>query len=245
MWCPKCRNEYREGITKCADCGCDLVDSLDEYDKEHEAEKEAELEKERDAFYAVHPELNEENDELSQDIPGLSKPGNKPPVYHDSSEKAEDNKSSAFALLSVGFVGMVFSVLLFFNLLPFFKLAGSNRYFVCGVLGVMFLLFIVMGFVSMKSFKVLKKKADSERSIEDEIGTWCRKNLDAKKIDEALGNELSGLPEEQKYFRRAAVMKSTISAKFLGLEDGFLDHFVDEFYSQLFDSSDDSDKDET
>ena len=95
MWCPKCRNEYREGITKCADCGCDLVDSLDEYDREHEAEKEAELEKERDAFYADHPELNEEDDELSQDIPGLSKPGNKPPVYHDSSEKAEDNKSSS------------------------------------------------------------------------------------------------------------------------------------------------------
>ncbi|MBP5160042.1 MAG: hypothetical protein ILP10_07055 [Lachnospiraceae bacterium] len=29
-WCPLCKNEYREGITKCADCGCDLVDSLEE-----------------------------------------------------------------------------------------------------------------------------------------------------------------------------------------------------------------------
>lgn len=24
-WCPKCKNEYREGITVCADCGCDLI----------------------------------------------------------------------------------------------------------------------------------------------------------------------------------------------------------------------------
>ena len=29
-WCPKCRNEYREGFTVCADCGVDLVDELTE-----------------------------------------------------------------------------------------------------------------------------------------------------------------------------------------------------------------------
>lgn len=28
-WCPKCKNEYVEGITKCADCGCELVTSLE------------------------------------------------------------------------------------------------------------------------------------------------------------------------------------------------------------------------
>lgn len=27
-WCPKCKNEYVAGITKCADCGVDLVDVL-------------------------------------------------------------------------------------------------------------------------------------------------------------------------------------------------------------------------
>ena len=29
-WCPKCKNEYREGITKCADCGATLVATLTE-----------------------------------------------------------------------------------------------------------------------------------------------------------------------------------------------------------------------
>ena len=24
-WCPKCKNEYKEGIKICADCGCELV----------------------------------------------------------------------------------------------------------------------------------------------------------------------------------------------------------------------------
>ncbi len=31
-WCPSCKNEYREGITVCADCGVDLVDELPEDD---------------------------------------------------------------------------------------------------------------------------------------------------------------------------------------------------------------------
>ncbi len=30
MFCPNCRCEYREGITRCADCGIDLVDELPE-----------------------------------------------------------------------------------------------------------------------------------------------------------------------------------------------------------------------
>lgn len=29
-WCPKCKNEYIEGITTCVDCGVDLVDELPE-----------------------------------------------------------------------------------------------------------------------------------------------------------------------------------------------------------------------
>lgn len=33
-WCPKCRNEYVEGITRCADCGSELVDSLKEVERE-------------------------------------------------------------------------------------------------------------------------------------------------------------------------------------------------------------------
>lgn len=30
MWCPKCKNEYIEGITTCVDCGCELVVELPE-----------------------------------------------------------------------------------------------------------------------------------------------------------------------------------------------------------------------
>lgn len=32
-WCPKCKNEYVEGVSVCADCGCDLVASLEELEQ--------------------------------------------------------------------------------------------------------------------------------------------------------------------------------------------------------------------
>ena len=34
-WCPNCKNEYREGITECADCGVELVDELPEEEDEY------------------------------------------------------------------------------------------------------------------------------------------------------------------------------------------------------------------
>ena len=30
-WCPQCKNEYREGVMVCADCGCELVEQ-EQYD---------------------------------------------------------------------------------------------------------------------------------------------------------------------------------------------------------------------
>ncbi|MDE7327886.1 MAG: hypothetical protein K2N63_16690 [Lachnospiraceae bacterium] len=36
MWCPKCKNEYRAGITVCADCGTKLVEVLDRTEEDYE-----------------------------------------------------------------------------------------------------------------------------------------------------------------------------------------------------------------
>ena len=36
-WCPKCKNEYREGFTECAECGCRLVESIQPEEAEQPA----------------------------------------------------------------------------------------------------------------------------------------------------------------------------------------------------------------
>ena len=37
-FCPKCKYEFVDGIKKCNECGCDLVDNLDDITNESDEE---------------------------------------------------------------------------------------------------------------------------------------------------------------------------------------------------------------
>ena len=54
MWCPKCKYEYREGIKVCADCGCELVEKLDDAKLENDVE---------DFFDSAQSEISEADKE--------------------------------------------------------------------------------------------------------------------------------------------------------------------------------------
>ncbi len=108
------------------------------------------------------------------------------PQYRSSAEKAEDNRTSAYTLLAVGGIGFVAVILIFFNVIPLYQNAGISRYLVCGVMGAMFILFMVFGFVSMRDSKLLLVKAKSESSLVAEITRWCAENLNAADIDAQL-----------------------------------------------------------
>ena len=155
-WCPKCKCEYVEGIEVCSDCGCSLVNDLEE------AEREGQVEITPEMAMAFLQAMQQKG----MDIPGQKEEAGTEeaePVkfykpYINNEEKAEDNKASAYTLLLVGGVGLIFIVLMFLEVLPI-RLTVSGKYMICGVMGVMFILFIVMGIVSMRNSKILKKKA--------------------------------------------------------------------------------------
>lgn len=294
--CPKCRNEYRDGIAVCADCGCQLVSEREIVDKaplifgdeetmrrlkeylEYNGLKDMEIV--YDEKEAVHEllinvkdrqkaakmaavylqqeqvrqaeeaaRIQEEQARREAEMPqpqwfGMGTEGQKeksapqaqpvrrsPGGYQDKSEQAAENKSSAWTLLIVGGVGLVFLILLLAGVLPF-QLRGGNRYLVGGIMGVLFVIFLVMGFVSLKNSKQYAREADSENSLKSTMEKWCRENLEGSKVDDSL--KLDTVPEEEWYFRRVALIKTLLNRQFVNLDQDFLDHFVDDMYDSIF-----------
>ncbi len=296
--CPKCRNEYREGITICADCGCQLVAEeeiadrvpltfgeedvlvrlkeyltynglqnmeivydekeavhellINEKDKQRanklgsvfmqqenvrQAEEAARAQAERERQAAENPQpkwfgmgSEEPKEEKAPQLQALqfkrSSGG-----YQNKAERAAENKSSAWTLLLVGGAGLIFLVLLLTGVLPL-QLRGVNRYLIGGIMGAMFLLFVVMGFVSLKKSREYEKDADSENSLRGTMEKWCKENLDGAGIDAKL--QLSAAAQEEWYFRRTAMLKAILNHQFVNLDQEFLDHFVDDIYDTIF-----------
>lgn len=226
-WCPNCKNEYVEGVTSCVDCNCELVDSLEEAEQVdmtfgvEEATKPMQEREEGDEEFLARAQEKQETMFHATH------------VYQKSSEKAEDFKSSAYVLLFVGVIGIVLLVLILSGLLPI-SLTGMNRYLIGGVMGAMFVLFIVMGILSLRSSKTLLGKAAKEDELTKEILNWCRRNLMAETVDEIL-NENTQLPEEVKYFKRALYMRERISNQFLNLDENYLEQLVDDYYQEIYD----------
>lgn len=224
-WCPICKNEYREGIELCAECQVELVDHL-----EDEKEQNAELEEQEkiarmNAMLAARQKPQEDEADSEEE----------PAVYHayrNSAAKAEDNRTSAYTLLFVGILGFVLVVLVFMGVIPLFQNTDTTRYFICGVMGSLFVLFIVFGVVSMRTSRILLVQAQSENSLLSELTKWCEENLSAEQIDSGLFE--AEMSEEQKYFKRTDKMKTIINDKFMNLDQGLLEHFVDEYYQGLF-----------
>lgn len=155
-------------------------------------------------------------------------------VYQDKKAKAEDFKSSAYTLLLVGIIGIVALVLMEAGVLPF-RLAGSGKYITYTVMGALFVIFIVMGILSLKSFKQYEKEAVTEADTTAKIKAWVKENITAQSIKEHVSFD-EDIPEEMKYFKYFEALKSSVTAEFGNLNASYLEALCEELYAEIFEN---------
>lgn len=281
-WCPKCKSEYREGFTVCADCGCELVEeeqldervtltfgdegqmkALEAFLKSNQilgvelrrdesdglCELLVDQKSKQKAMSAMQVFLVQENsragnarktaeeqcdgeeaEEQLREAAAARRAFGNSSLYQDSSQRADENRSSAWVLLFVGVLGLTAVVLGIMGILP---LNMGNPYLFYGVMGAIFVLFVVAGVVSMKNAKIFAGKAASENSLRSTMLEWCRQSLDGQEIDREIG--ISDDSEEVRYFNRTAYLREKLNHQFVNLDQDFLDRFIDDqVYGMVF-----------
>ena len=229
-WCPKCETEYREGILTCADCGSTLVENLNFKTREpiieptflssEDTAVNEMTEEEALAFLEESKKESLERRKRLEEGPGL---------YIESSKKAQEFKSGGLSLLFVGGLGFVCILLILFGIIPL-HMNLFSKYLIIGVMGTLFILFIVMGFLSVKSYKKFELKASEEDTLTQNLTSWVKENLHKDQIDA----DIEEASEELLYFLRTEKMKEMITHKFLNLDAAFLDSFIDDIYPEIF-----------
>ncbi|MBQ7431433.1 MAG: hypothetical protein IJV29_17565 [Butyrivibrio sp.] len=101
-------------------------------------------------------------------------------AYQSNAELAKDNHSSGAMLIIVGIIGIVIDLIVF-STNPF-NVPEFNRFLSCGVMLALFILFIVMGILSLRTYKILVVKAAEEDNLKKELTKWCDDNLTKEKI---------------------------------------------------------------
>ncbi|MGN0346544.1 MAG: hypothetical protein ACI4DU_04585 [Lachnospiraceae bacterium] len=155
---------------------------------------------------------------------------------HRNSTQASEVKASGIALLVLGIIGLVITVLYILDKFPI-HYTLSSRIIIGTAMGILFVCMLVFGIISMRSVKVFAGMAKEEDRLTEEIIRWYRQNLSADMIDSDLFDEGGkAMPEEMKYFRRYAKIKFLLNQKFMNLDPAYSEEMVEEIYQYIYEN---------
>lgn len=217
MWCPKCKTEYIDGITKCADCGVDLVEELPStsYDDLSGETREK----------LSHIKAVEESKSTLNPKEGSTR-------YIDKRSQYEEMKSSAYTFLFVGVLGILAMILIALDIIPL-HMAAYMRVIMAIVMGGLFLFFLFIGVQSFRKMKGLSGEADSEETLTNEILTSFLDGHTAASIDASI-SDAGAMENEQLYFYRYEQIKRILSEDHPGLAEDYMEDLIEKIYTSLF-----------
>lgn len=156
--------------------------------------------------------------------------------YVDKREKAAEYKSSAFVLIIVGVLGLVALVLIYLDILPGFN-SLKNNYLFIGVMGFLYLIFLITGVMSYAKVKVLLAQALEDEDKFARAEKFMDEMLTKEAVDRAVGKS-GDVSEEEIYFKRAEYMGNILKDEFPDIEETLCEKLIEERYYELYESND-------
>lgn len=229
-FCPKCKYEFVDGVKKCNECGCDLVDSLDELEDTKENIQKEEIKEERISEENMHDDTSQQNENLADILDegvGYSRTNI---TYQKLSDKYEDIKSSAYTLILVGGVGLIGLIL---EGLKIIRIPASSRinWLFNSVLGGIFIIFFIAGIVSFMHAKKVKIEADIEDELISDIQKFAKENITRDIIDKDIDTAET---IEILYFDRTEVIKNILMHEFESADERLVEELVENIYQKIY-----------
>ncbi|WP_167956602.1 hypothetical protein [Anaerosporobacter faecicola] len=148
-------------------------------------------------------------------------------VYVKKAEQFKDLQSTAYIFFGVGIAGFVFLLL---NILDVFHIYQGT--FAVTIMAAVFLIFIVIGFSTLKRSKQVKGQIAEEDELTDAINSWLDQTI-TEEVLTTLNNPSD--PAEINYFKQTEYVKNAILNEFSkDLNDAYVDLLVEEFFNSHF-----------
>lgn len=277
-WCPKCKDEYVEGITTCPACGSDLVDELpkktdqivpvvicqvpdeqigakfvmflqyngvqtaglmpvEESDEEQDggfnvvvASFEEEIAKKAFAGFdssEILPEVEQQlsdikNEEANKVFSELRT--EQSTVYVKKRDKYADLKFSGISFLVFALLGVGVLVL---NILGYISIL--NNKFSAFIMGIVFLIFFVVGITSLVRAKKMKGMVSQEERMSNDVLIWLEENITDEWLNELYDEEQT---EESNYFTIHEKMCEKTALQFPLINRTYIEQLMDERYNE-------------
>ena len=231
-FCPKCKYEFVDGIKKCNECGCDLVDNLDDINEE-KSENDNTINTENiddNGSLAEGYETLEKTNETFDKEDEESRFMSSTKTYQKLSDKYEDVKSSAYTLILVGGVGLFVMILQWINVIKF-PISSQTKWLFNSVLGGMFIIFLAAGIVSFMHAKKVKIEADIEDELINRINKFAKENITKEIIDREVPQDDS---VEILFFNRAEVIKNILMHEFEDADEALIDELIENIYQNIY-----------
>lgn len=220
-FCPKCKSEYINGRTHCADCGTALVESLEDI-----MEEVNDTEPENTPVSEIPDEFSEENDE--------QEPETKPERVRNfvsKKEKYKDYQSTGVMFIAVAVIGIAVITLNLLGVITIFRTSGASSVLFYFVMYAMFIIFAFVGINSFKNAARIKEASVNEENFLQELNSFVEENVTASAFDSVDTDDIS---QEELYFRRTELIRTMISEKYPDIDAGLLELTIDQTYDRIF-----------